>query len=547
MTVLDGNWWRTIEPLLDEAFDLPPAARVTWLESLRARAPLIAAEVSALLSADDVADREGFLSHPVEITLAGLEIGAYTLERPLGHGGMGSVWLARRTDGRIDGMAAVKLLNFALSGTWGRERFRREGSMLARVAHPGIARLLDAGVSVGGQPYLVLEYVQGAPIDQYAIERQLSSEARVRLLLQVLDAVEHAHANLVVHGDLKPSNILVTADGVAKLLDFGIAKLLDGALDAACLDVTMEGGCAFTPAFAAPEQATGGAITTATDVYACGVLLYLLLGGRHPTAEGCHLHVDVLRALAEVEPTPIGPDDIDRILRKALRKAPGERYVTVAALAEDLQRWLQREAVGVRPASIGDRLRLLLRQHLAATTGVVAVLLISIGWATTIPVDRGHSRSGIELQGMTPGSRVDEQGSMQEEPGLAPVALHGSVGNASEPGDLHEREAAEEVQVDEVGERRLERRELVERARQRLECVRWVNERRVRRFVSSYVERDHEDPATTLRGAPLARPVDDNSAHGARGVSHETGAIREVYAVAASHVEIGLVQERRRG
>jgi hypothetical protein len=522
MTVLDGNWWRTIEPLLDEAFDLPPAARVTWLESLRARAPLIAAEVSALLSADDVADREGFLSHPVEITLAGLEIGAYTLERPLGHGGMGSVWLARRTDGRIDGMAAVKLLNFALSGTWGRERFRREGSMLARVAHPGIARLLDAGVSVGGQPYLVLEYVQGAPIDQYAIERQLSSEARVRLLLQVLDAVEHAHANLVVHGDLKPSNILVTADGVAKLLDFGIAKLLDGALDAACLDVTMEGGCAFTPAFAAPEQATGGAITTATDVYACGVLLYLLLGGRHPTAEGCHLHVDVLRALAEVEPTPIGPDDIDRILRKALRKAPGERYVTVAALAEDLQRWLQREAVGVRPASIGDRLRLLLRQHLAATTGVVAVLLISIGWATTIPVDRGRTHAHR-------------------------LALHGSVGNASEPGDLHEREAAEEVQVDEVGERRLERRELVERARQRLECVRWVNERRVRRFVSSYVERDHEDPATTLRGAPLARPVDDNSAHGARGVSHETGAIREVYAVAASHVAIGLVQERRRG
>jgi serine/threonine protein kinase len=213
MTVLDGNWWRTIEPLLDEAFDLPPAARVTWLESLRARAPLIAAEVSALLSADDVADREGFLSHPVEITLAGLEIGAYTLERPLGHGGMGSVWLARRTDGRIDGMAAVKLLNFALSGTWGRERFRREGSMLARVAHPGIARLLDAGVSVGGQPYLVLEYVQGAPIDQYAIERQLSSEARVRLLLQVLDAVEHAHANLVVHGDLKPSNILCSTSG----------------------------------------------------------------------------------------------------------------------------------------------------------------------------------------------------------------------------------------------------------------------------------------------------------------------------------------------
>ncbi len=196
---------------------------------------------------------------------------------------MGTVWLARRSDGRFEGRVAVKLLNVSLLGRGGEERFRREGSILARLDHPNIARLLDAGVSASGQPYLVLEYVDGEPIDTYCDGRRLDLEARLRLLLDVAAAVSLAHANLVVHRDIKPSNVLVGRDGRVKLLDFGIAKLLEdeGAADPATA-LTREGGRAFTPEFAAPEQLTGGAVTTATDVHALGTLAYLLLAGPHP-------------------------------------------------------------------------------------------------------------------------------------------------------------------------------------------------------------------------------------------------------------------------
>src|SRR6476659_275266 len=216
MGVPDREHWRVIEPLLDRALELSPSQRASWLDALGATSPELAAELSTLLDDDDTAERRGFLSVPVELSLAGTVVGAYTLERPLGSGGMGSVWLARRTDGRFEGRAAVKLLNLALVTPAGQARFRREGSVLARLAHPGIARLLDAGVSAGGQPYLVLEYIDGIPIDDYVETHHLSRDARIRLFLQVLDAVGSAHANLIVHRDIKPSNILVTNDGVAK-------------------------------------------------------------------------------------------------------------------------------------------------------------------------------------------------------------------------------------------------------------------------------------------------------------------------------------------
>ena len=179
---------------------------------------------------------------------------------------------------------AVKLLTLALFDPVGRERFRREGNALARLTHPNIARLIDAGVAqgptAGGQPYLVLEYVDGVRIDHYCDERRLAPAERLALFQQVLAAVAHAHASLIVHRDLKPSNILVTGDGTVKLLDFGIAKLLDGEGGAAeRTELTEAGGAPLTPEYAAPEQVTGGAITTATDVYALGVLLYLLLAG----------------------------------------------------------------------------------------------------------------------------------------------------------------------------------------------------------------------------------------------------------------------------
>ncbi len=204
---------------------------------------------------------------------------------------MGSVWLARRSDGRFEGKVAVKLLNVSLVGRAGETRFEREGHLLARLTHPNIARLVDAGVSAIGQPYLVLEYVLGAPIDRYCDHKALSIDGRLRLFLDVLAAVAHAHANLIVHRDIKPSNVLVATDGQVKLLDFGIAKLLEeegGAAEATAL--TREGGGALTPEYAAPEQVTGGAITTATDVHALGTLLYVLLAGRHPAEASSGSH-----------------------------------------------------------------------------------------------------------------------------------------------------------------------------------------------------------------------------------------------------------------
>jgi serine/threonine-protein kinase len=316
---------------------------------------------------------------------------------------MGSVWLARRSDGRFEGTAAVKLLNLALVSEAGQARFRREGSALARLAHPGIARLLDAGVSPSGQPYLVLEHVVGVPIDVYVGQRRLTIESRVRLFLQVLDAVAHAHSSLIVHRDLKPANILVTSDGHVKLLDFGIAKLLDddrhdaGGGDAA--DTARSGGSAttdvagaLTPEFAAPEQVTRDAITTATDVYAAGVLLYLLLSGRHPTAADSRTSAEVLAALLDHDPSPIGLGDLDAILGMALHKAPDRRYRTATAFADDLSRWLGHEPVRAQRQSLGYRARKFVRRHRGPLATATAIVVLSAVYVGVVVRDRARLR-----------------------------------------------------------------------------------------------------------------------------------------------------------
>ena len=386
MPTLDRDKWQVLEPLLDEALDLPPHERGRWLDQLLLESPLLAAELASLLAAEESANGSGFLSAPVEVSLAGQELGAYRLERLLGHGGMGTVWLASRSDGRFEGRVAVKILNLALVTTTGQERLRREGSVLARLTHPGIARLLDAGVLGAGQPYLVLEYVNGVPIDVYARDAELTPVERIRLVLQVLDAVGHAHAHLIVHRDLKPSNILVTADGVVKLLDFGIAKLLDGEAGGDRSALTLEGGRVFTPHYAAPEQVRGEPLTTATDVYALGVLLYILLSGRHPTGEVSCTPADVVRALLESEPTPLGKGDLATVVAKALRKAPAERYQTVGAFADDLERYLEHKPVDARPRSVAYRVERFLRRNraavvagLVASGGLLGATLFSLG------------------------------------------------------------------------------------------------------------------------------------------------------------------------
>jgi len=232
MRAFSPDQWRVLSPYLDQALDIAPEERAAWLGSIRAQNPVLATDLQTLLQEHGALGDEGFLetgatSLPSAAPVTGQTLGAYTLESPIGQGGMGTVWMARRSDGRFEGRAAMKFLNVALLGGGGEKRFRREGSFLARLAHPNIAHLIDAGVSAGGQPYLVLEYVEGHHIDVYCNEHALDVDARIRLFLDVIAAVAHAHANLIVHRDIKPSNVLVTGEGQVKLLDFGIAKLLE--------------------------------------------------------------------------------------------------------------------------------------------------------------------------------------------------------------------------------------------------------------------------------------------------------------------------------
>jgi serine/threonine-protein kinase len=388
--------------MLDEALELDPPERETLLARLRATDPERAGVLERLLAAEADLDASRFLlahgwgADGMSVPgLAGRRIGAYTLERPLGQGGMGTVWLARRSDGRYDATVAVKLLKLALLDPIGGERFRREGTVLARLNHPHIARLLDAGVMESGQPYLVLEHVEGERIDRYCDARRLVPDQRIALFLDVLSAVAHAHANLVVHRDLKPSNILVTPDGSVKLLDFGIAKLLEAETPAAeASTLTDLGGRVLTPEYAAPEQVAGGAITTATDIYALGVLLYVLLAGRHPTGEGSRTPAEYLRAILDSDPLRLSGSvafadaraastdrlrrlyagDLDNITAKALKKRPEERYATVNALAEDLRRHLAHEPVSARPDSVRYRAaKFVRRNRVAVAAGLVTI------------------------------------------------------------------------------------------------------------------------------------------------------------------------------
>jgi tetratricopeptide (TPR) repeat protein len=285
----------------------------------------------------------------------------------------------------------VKLLHLALLGEGGDVRFRREGTLLARLTHPRIARLLDAGVTSTGQPYLVLEYVEGARIDRFADDRRLDLVGRLELFLQVAEAVAHAHANLVIHRDLKPSNILVGTDGTVKLLDFGIARLLE---ENASGQATLTGlaAQALTPEYAAPEQARGEPVTTGTDVYALGVLLYLLLTGRHPTGDDCRTATEQLHALLERDPVRASDaaphrlrrtyrGDIDNVLAKALEKEPGRRYASVTALTDDIRRFLNHEPLSVRGQAWGYRATKFIRRHrwpMAAAVAAVAMLITGL-------------------------------------------------------------------------------------------------------------------------------------------------------------------------
>ncbi|WP_428312378.1 protein kinase domain-containing protein [Hydrocarboniphaga sp.] len=355
----------------------------------------------------------------------GDQLGVYRLERAIGNGGMGEVWLARRADGLFDAPVALKLMHMHLARSSARERFVREGRFLGELTHANVARLLDAGVLPQGQLYLALEYVDGQRIDRWCDERRLDLRARLRLFLQVCDAVAHAHAHLVVHRDLKPPNILVNADGAVKLLDFGIAKLVeDEGLQAEETELTRLDGRALTPEFAAPEQILGTAITVATDVYALGIILYALLSGRRPYGEALSQR-QTERAVLETEPlrpsraltvSGLKPDaealavlrrvrpqqlrsalrgDLDIIIGRAIKKAPVERYASVLDLRADLQRYLDHQPIAARPDRLRYRAGKFVRRNRVA---VAAALLVSLAGVAGLVGTLWQARAAIKAE-----------------------------------------------------------------------------------------------------------------------------------------------------
>jgi serine/threonine protein kinase len=413
--------WQALSPHLDEILGMEDEERSLCLSTLRAQNPTLVNHLEALLHEHRALVEERFLESrsvqfPSGATLAGQTLGGYRLVSQIGQGGMSSVWLAERSDGRFERRVAVKFLNVSLIGRVGEARFKREGKILGLLTHPHIAELLDAGVSPAGQPYLVLDHVEGDHIDRYCDDHRLDIRARLALFLDVVEAVAAAHANLIVHRDLKPSNVLVREDGEVKLLDFGIAKLLENEEPGAGLtQLTVEGGRAMTPQFAAPEQLKGEAITTATDVYALGVLLYLLLTGQHPSGPGPYTLTDLIRSVVDTEPgrpsDAVGPSrtigglsrenaarrsvtpdklrrllrgDLDTIVTKALKKDPAERYSSVAALADDLRRYLGNEPIRARPDTLSYRaIKFVRRNRTVVALAALALLATTAGVAAT--------------------------------------------------------------------------------------------------------------------------------------------------------------------
>jgi serine/threonine-protein kinase len=391
-----------LNELLDAALDQPPERRNAWIDTLDASHDALKPRLRALLArAAEVESRDFLGSLPAfdaaDITegtggtfsgeAAGERVGPYQLQRQLGAGGMGTVWLATRADGLFERSIALKLPHRGMFGAGLAERMARERGILAGLDHPNIARLYDAGLTAEGQPYLALEYVEGVAIDEYCRRNSCDLHQRLILFLEVADAVASAHARLVVHRDLKPANILVGKDGHARLLDFGIAKLLD-APSAAEAPLTQLSVHAMTPDYASPEQILGVPVTIASDVYSLGVVLYELLTGEGPY----RLRRDTRGALEDaiLQSVPRRPSeipapqaralrgDLDTIVLKALHKTPGERYATVNAFADDLRRLLAGRPVIARPDSAWYRTSRFVRRNrlaVAAAGGVVLALI----------------------------------------------------------------------------------------------------------------------------------------------------------------------------
>jgi serine/threonine-protein kinase len=440
--------WQRVSDGLDRALDLEGEARERFLATLATDAPGIASQVRELLAMRERQGFDAYLADSPPLTgpapaasLIGRHVGPYVIDAHIGHGGMGSVWRAHRADGRFEGHVAIKFVHLSAVGSEVEQRFELEGQLLARLNHPAIARLIDAGV-LDGQPYLVIEYVQGEPIDAYCERTELDLAECIGLFLAVLEAVAHAHSHLIVHRDLKPSNVLVTSEGAVKLLDFGIAKLLDGSADEAAM--TRWSARALTPLYAAPEQLRAEPVTTATDVYALGVLLYRLLTGTHPFAPaggsppgGEHVGpsgelVRPSRAagLSAARRNALA-GDLDNIIGKALKASPAERYGTVAAFADDLRRFLRHQPVQARPDTVGYRLAKFVRRNRAGVASGVLIALGLLGTSLFAVLQMLEARAQRDLA-------LNESKRDQAQADLVEFIVGDSLGRISN-GAMHER------------------------------------------------------------------------------------------------------------
>ena len=476
--------WQDVKALLDEALEVAQEERTAFLEAMAGSDPDLVREVQALLALETQIGR--FIERPVvrlgrhgdDADRVGQRLGPYRLAREIGRGGMGTVYLAERADEEFDRRVAVKVLKRGLDTDEVVRRFRTERQILAGLDHPNIARLLDGGTTDDGLPYLVMEHVDGRPIDVFCREEQLDVEQRLELFLAVCSAVELAHRNLVVHRDLKPSNILVTADGVPKLLDFGIAKLLDPQ-DAEGM-MTVAGWRFLTPEYASPEQVSGAPVTTATDVYSLGVVLYQLLADRRPyelaerSVEGL---AQVLSAGDPPPPSRVAPapraahlaGDLDNIALMALRREAERRYGTVEQLADDLRRHLRGLPVRAVPDTVGYRVGKFVRRHrwgVAAAAAFVSLLLafgaVSLVLMQRAQVEARRAEAVTDFlvqdvfanadpdQQLGPDAKVTDlvklgreglENDLQQDPAIRATLLHALGSVASKLGQLDEADA----------------------------------------------------------------------------------------------------------
>ncbi len=413
---MDTKRWQRLQKLFESALALDPDARTEFLERECPREDR--AELDALLAADAragvfmenaVAEAAHAIEQEPAATYVGQRLGPYRVEREIGHGGMGTVYLAQRDDDQFKMQVAIKLVRGGIASDHAKRRFREERQILANLQHPNIARLLDGGETEDGVPFLVMEYVEGEPIDLYCKRHELTLRQRLDLFLTVCAAVQFAHAHLVVHRDLKPGNILVAQGGLPKLLDFGIAKLADVGADAPSGTRLTTMFRPFTPQYASPEQVRGQEVSTSSDVYSLGALLYQLLTGRLP------YKIDTLSA-AEIEKTICGTDpllpsvaatraqasrlqrqlrgDLDNIVLKAMHKDPARRYASVEQFAEDIRRHMSGHPVLARPDSVAYRSGKFVRRHRAFLAATVAVVVaLSAGLAAALAQYRRAERA----------------------------------------------------------------------------------------------------------------------------------------------------------